>query len=93
MYVIGLQEVNAAPQNVVLGFFKDDLWSIKLKELLKSRNYVAVKTEQMQGLLLVIFAKRKHLVHLRQIESEYTRTGLGGIWVRMNQINKRPKCL
>lgn len=80
-YIIGLQEVNVTPQNVVMGLFKDDLWTIKLKEVLKERDFVAVKTEQMQGLLIIMFCKRKHLIHLRGIESEYTRTGLGGIWV------------
>lgn len=35
----------------------------------------------MQGLLLVVFAKRKHVIHLREVETEYTRTGLAGLWV------------
>lgn len=35
----------------------------------------------MQGLLILVFAKRQHLLHIREVESEYTRTGLGGIWV------------
>lgn len=66
---------------MVLGFFKDDPWTQRFKEILKERDYVAVKSEQMQGMLLLLFAKRKHILHLRQIETEYTRTGLGGMWV------------
>lgn len=42
-----------------------------------------VKSEQMQGLLLLFFAKQKHLLHVREVEAECTRTGLGGIWVRI----------
>lgn len=89
LFVIGLQEVNTQPQNQVLGFFKDDPWTTKFKELLKDRDFVAVKTEQMQGILLIIFAKRKHLLHLRDIEAEFTRTGLGGIWGNKGGVSIR----
>jgi inositol polyphosphate 5-phosphatase INPP5J/K len=85
-YVIGLQEVNAQPQNVLANFFRDDPWTNKVKELLKDRGYVAVKSEHMQGLLLTVFAKRLHIMHLREIETEYTRTGLGGIWVSREHV-------
>lgn len=78
-----LQEVNAQPQNTLYNLFKDDMWTQKFKDLLKERDYVVIKTEQMQGLLLSVFARRKHLLHLRQVETEYTRTGLGGIWVSL----------
>lgn len=80
-FVYSLQEINAQPQSVVKGLFKDDPWTAKFKELLVERDYVGIKSEQMQGLLLNVFAKREHLLHLREVESEYTRTGLGGIWV------------
>lgn len=63
------------------GLFRDDPWTNKFKDLLKNRGYVSIKSEQMQGLLLLLFAKRQHLLHVRQVESEVTRTGLGGIWV------------
>lgn len=82
-YIIGLQEINSQPQNAILGLFKDDPWIQKFKDILKLRHYFAVKTEQMQGLLIVMFAQRKHLLHLREIETEFTRTGLGGIWVSL----------
>lgn len=76
-----LQEINSQPQSVVKGLFKDDPWTQKFKELLKERGYIAIKSEQMQGLLLILFSKRDHILHIREIESEYTRTGLGGMWV------------
>lgn len=82
-YIIGLQEINSQPQHVVKGLFKDDPWTNKFKELLKIRDYVAIKSEQMQGLFLIIFAKRHHLLHIREVEAELTRTGLGGIWVKL----------
>ncbi|XP_055688987.1 phosphatidylinositol 4,5-bisphosphate 5-phosphatase A-like isoform X1 [Lutzomyia longipalpis] len=88
-YVIGLQEVNAQVQNQVIGLFKEDPWTNKFKEMLKERNFVVVKTEQMQGLLLMIFTRKKHLLHLREIEAEYTRTGLGGIWGNKGAVSIR----
>uniref|UniRef100_A0A182WEK7 Inositol polyphosphate-related phosphatase domain-containing protein n=1 Tax=Anopheles minimus TaxID=112268 RepID=A0A182WEK7_9DIPT len=88
-FVIGLQEVNAQPQNTLYNLFKDDQWTQKFKEVLKERDYVVIKTEQMQGLLLSVFARRKHLLHLRQVETEYTRTGLGGIWGNKGAVSIR----
>lgn len=87
IYIVGLQEVNANPQNVVSSFFKVDPWVQKLKDFLKQFNYFSVKTEQMQGLLLTVFAKRRHLYHIREIESEYTKTGFGGMWVSIKKFS------
>lgn len=87
--IFSLQEINAQPQSVVKGLFRDDPWTIKFKELLKGRGYVAIKSEQMQGLLLLLFAKRQHLLHVRQVETDYTRTGLGGIWVSVINVHIR----
>lgn len=81
VYIIGLQEVNANPQNVVSNFFKSDPWVQKMKDFLKPLEYIVAKTEQMQGLLLTIFVKRKHFYHIREVEGEFTRTGFGGMWV------------
>lgn len=79
--MFSLQEINSQPQSMVKGLFKDDPWTQRFKELLGERDYVAIKSLQMQGLLLVLFSKREHLLHVREVEPEYTRTGLGGMWV------------
>lgn len=91
-YIIGLQEVNANPQSYLSSFFKSDPWVQKIKELLKPLDYIVAKTEQMQGLLLTIFVKRKHLYHIREIESEYTRTGFGGMWGNKGAVAIRMNC-
>lgn len=44
-------------------------------------DYVKVKTTRLVGLLLNIFCLRKHVIHLRDIGTEQTRTGLLGLWV------------
>ena len=49
--------------------------------MLSKWDYVKVKTIRLQGLLLSLFCLRKHLLHLRDIETQYTRTGFGGMWV------------
>lgn len=41
-----------------------------------------VTSQRMQGLLLLVFAKYFHLPFLRCVQTETTRTGLGGYWVR-----------
>lgn len=82
--IIRLQEINSHPQSMVKGLFKDDPWTQRFKDLLVERDYVAIKSLQMQGLLLVMFTKRQHLLHIREVETEYTRTGLGGMWVRIH---------
>ncbi|XP_022219786.1 phosphatidylinositol 4,5-bisphosphate 5-phosphatase A [Drosophila obscura] len=89
IYAIGLQEVNAQPQQQVLSLFKEDPWTHKAKELLRSYNYVSVKSEQMQGLLLTMFVRRPHVEHLNDIESEFTRTGFGGIWGNKGAVSVR----
>lgn len=71
---------------MVKGLFNDDPWTQRFKELLGERGYVMIKSLQMQGLLLVLFTKREHLLHLREVETEYTRTGLGGMWVCVTMI-------
>ncbi|KAM7349424.1 inositol polyphosphate 5-phosphatase K [Cochliomyia hominivorax] len=89
IYALGLQEVNAQPQQQVLGLFKEDPWTAKAKDLLKEFDYVVVKTEQMQGLLLTMFVRRVHVAHLRDIEAEFTRTGFGGIWGNKGAVSIR----
>lgn len=81
-----LQEINIQPKAAVKNLFEDDPWTERFHEILSGRGYVGVKSEQMQGILLVLFAKREHLLHVREIETEFTRTGLAGVWVIKNGI-------
>ncbi|XP_075155035.1 inositol polyphosphate 5-phosphatase K [Haematobia irritans] len=89
IYAIGLQETNVQPQQQVLGLFKEDPWTDKAKKLLKDYDYVLIKSEQMQGLLISIFVRRQHVPHLRDIEPEFTRTGFGGIWGNKGAVSVR----
>lgn len=79
-FVLGFQEVKAQPQNMLLDTLFDDPWTYACKEILQ-KDYIKLKSVRLQGLLIVVFALRKHLLNVREIESEYTRTGLAGMWV------------
>lgn len=44
-----------------------------------------VSTVRMQGVILLLFAKYYHLPFLRDVQTDCTRTGLGGYWVSTGQ--------
>lgn len=80
MYAIGFQEVSARPQHLLSQAFFEEPWIQAIRNALHKYDYVKVKHVRLQGLILSIFTKREHLIHLRSIQSTYTRTGLGGVW-------------
>lgn len=81
IYVLAFQEVKAQPQNMLMDVLFDDPWTYECKKILQHFDYVQLKSIRLQGLLLNVYALRKHLLNIREIESEYTRTGLSGMWV------------
>lgn len=81
LYILSFQEVKAQPQNMLLDALFDDPWTYALKELLERFDYIKLKSVRLQGLLLNVYCLRKHLLNIREIETEYTRTGLSGMWV------------
>uniref|UniRef100_A0A3Q2PQW2 Inositol polyphosphate-5-phosphatase J n=1 Tax=Fundulus heteroclitus TaxID=8078 RepID=A0A3Q2PQW2_FUNHE len=48
-----------------------------------------VTSQRMQGLLLLVFAKYFHLPFLRGVQTETTRTGLGGYWGNKGGVSAR----
>ncbi|KAF7406486.1 hypothetical protein HZH68_005855 [Vespula germanica] len=96
IYFIGLQEVKAQPQNMVLDiFFQEDPWTksfrqvFTLLEVLKDYDYVKIRSQRLQGLVLNMFCLRKHITHLRLVEAQYTRTGFGGMWGNKGAVSIR----
>nr|KAF7430033.1 hypothetical protein H0235_006431 [Vespula pensylvanica] len=96
MYFIGLQEVKAQPQNMVLDiFFQEDPWTKSFRqvftrlEVLKDYDYVKIRSQRLQGLVLNMFCLRKHITHLRMVEAQYTRTGFGGMWGNKGAVSIR----
>lgn len=80
MYVIGLQEVNSKIVSFLSDLAFDDPWSIFFMTVLSPLGYIKVSSIRMQGLLLLIFAKHAHVPFIRDIKSQFTRTGLYGYW-------------
>ncbi|XP_076024903.1 inositol polyphosphate 5-phosphatase K [Genypterus blacodes] len=89
LYVIGLQEVNAAPVRFISDLMVEDSWSHVFMDTLAPRGFVKVTSVRMQGLLLLIFAKQIHLPFIRDIETTYTRTGIFGYWGNKGGVSLR----
>nr|XP_050847951.1 inositol polyphosphate 5-phosphatase K-like isoform X4 [Vespula vulgaris] len=83
-------EVKAQPQNMVLDiFFQEDPWTKSFREVLKDYDYVKIRSQRLQGLVLNMFCLRKHITHLRLVEAQYTRTGFGGMWGNKGAVSIR----
>ncbi|KAK7934010.1 hypothetical protein WMY93_004906 [Mugilogobius chulae] len=64
-------------------------WSEVCMERLSPFGYVLVTSQRMQGVLLLVFAKYFHLPFLRGVQTETTRTGLGGYWGNKGGVSAR----
>uniref|UniRef100_A0A665W5W6 Phosphatidylinositol 4,5-bisphosphate 5-phosphatase A n=1 Tax=Echeneis naucrates TaxID=173247 RepID=A0A665W5W6_ECHNA len=89
MYIIGLQEVNSMINKRLKDVLFTDQWSEVCMERLSPFGYVLVTSQRMQGLLLMVFAKYFHLPFLRGVQTETTRTGLGGYWGNKGGVSAR----
>uniref|UniRef100_A0A3Q3X3L4 Phosphatidylinositol 4,5-bisphosphate 5-phosphatase A n=1 Tax=Mola mola TaxID=94237 RepID=A0A3Q3X3L4_MOLML len=88
MYII-LQEVNSMINKRLKDVLFTDQWSEVCMERLSPFGYVLVTSQRMQGLLLLVFAKYFHLPFLRGVQTESTRTGLGGYWGNKGGVSAR----
>ncbi|XP_051750981.1 LOW QUALITY PROTEIN: inositol polyphosphate 5-phosphatase K [Ctenopharyngodon idella] len=89
MYIIGLQEVNSMINKRLKDVLFTDQWSEVCMDALSPFGYVLVTSQRMQGMLLLVFAKYYHLPFLRGIQTQTTRTGLGGIWGNKGGVSAR----
>ncbi|KAH0952574.1 hypothetical protein HN011_003909 [Eciton burchellii] len=90
LYFIGLQEIKSQPQNMVLDYILfEDPWTKVFRNVLKRYNYVKIRSQRLQGLVLNAFCLKKHLTHLRLIEAQYTKTGFGGMWGNKGAVSVR----
>ncbi|XP_014278475.1 inositol polyphosphate 5-phosphatase K-like [Halyomorpha halys] len=88
-YLIGLQEVKSQPHNYVIDALFDDPWTNAFRQALIPYGYVKARTVRLVGLVLSVFCLRKHVVHLRDMESRVTRTGLMGFWGNKGGVTLR----
>lgn len=89
MYIIGLQEVNSMINKRLKDVLFTDQWSEVCMDALSPFGYVLVTSQRMQGMLLLVFSKYFHLPFLRGIQTQTTRTGLGGIWGNKGGVSAR----
>lgn len=89
LYVIGMQEVKAQPQNMVWDTLFDDPWTAKVKDMLAPLGLVKIHTLRMQGIVTSLFLKRSHLTFLRDVETLWTRRGFGGMWGNKGAVSIR----
>uniref|UniRef100_A0A673NJQ9 phosphoinositide 5-phosphatase n=2 Tax=Sinocyclocheilus rhinocerous TaxID=307959 RepID=A0A673NJQ9_9TELE len=89
LYVIGLQEVKAAPLKFVTDLAFEDSWSHFFMNTLAPLGYIKVSSIRMQGLLLLFISKMEHVPFIRDIQVTYTRTGLYGYWGNKGGVSIR----
>ncbi|XP_051888335.1 phosphatidylinositol 4,5-bisphosphate 5-phosphatase A [Pristis pectinata] len=89
MYVIGLQEVNSMINKRLKDAIFTDQWSELFMDTLSPFGYVLVTSERMQGQLLLVLAKYYLLPSLQDIQTDCTRTGLGGYWGNKGAVSAR----
>ncbi|XP_075685523.1 phosphatidylinositol 4,5-bisphosphate 5-phosphatase A [Rhinoderma darwinii] len=89
MFIIGLQEVNSMINKRLKDALFSDQWSEVFMDVLSPFSYVLVSSVRMQGCLLLVFAKYFHLPYLRDVQTDCTRTGLGGYWGNKGGVSIR----
>ncbi|XP_045447804.1 inositol polyphosphate 5-phosphatase K-like [Melitaea cinxia] len=88
-YVIGLQEVKSQPQNMLMDSLFTDQWTSMFNKILCRQGFVVAKSIRLQGIILIVYTKLKHVTHLRDIEAQFTKTGLGGLWGNKGAVSVR----
>ncbi|KAM6903045.1 inositol polyphosphate 5-phosphatase K, partial [Xenentodon cancila] len=89
MFIIGLQEVNSMINKRLKDALFSDQWNELCMDMLSPFGYVLVASQRMQGVLLMVFSKFCHLPFLRAVQTQSTRTGLGGYWGNKGGVSAR----
>ena len=84
LVLFGLQEVKSQPQNILADSLLEgeDAWTSSLRRSLAPLGYIKVKTIRLLGTVVSLFSLVTHVPHIRGLETQFTRLGLGGYWVR-----------
>ncbi|GAA6094818.1 inositol polyphosphate 5-phosphatase K isoform X2 [Tachysurus ichikawai] len=89
MFIVGLQEVNCMINKRLKDALFIDQWSELCMDTLGRFGYVLVASQRMHSVLLLVFSKFCHLPFLRGIQTQSTRTGLGGCWGNKGGVSVR----
>ena len=74
VYVIGLQEVSSRLDDVVMDIFihGEHPWINAIRNTLSNYDYVKIKSIRYFGTVITVFCLRRHMLYLRNIESQHT---------------------
>lgn len=89
IFAIGLQEVSVKPHDLLIDAIFDDPWLTGFREILTDYEYIKMKQMRLQGIMLMLFCKKEHITHLRGVQTDYTRTGFGGMWGNKGGVSIR----
>ncbi|XP_038058902.1 phosphatidylinositol 4,5-bisphosphate 5-phosphatase A-like [Patiria miniata] len=92
LYAVGLQEVSSKPHEVIQSTLSDDPWTEAISTCVCEKGYVMVSSIRLQGIVQLLFARMVHLPFLRDIQTDFTRTGLGGTWGNKGAVTIRLDC-
>ncbi|PIK51759.1 putative phosphatidylinositol 4,5-bisphosphate 5-phosphatase A, partial [Apostichopus japonicus] len=92
MYIVSLQEVSSKPHEVLQSSIWEDPWTTAISNLVCNRGYVLASSCKLQGLVILCYAKMMQLPFFHDIHTDFTRTGLGGIWGNKGAVSVRLDC-
>ena len=74
LYVIGFQEISCRADKLFrdILYTGEDPWTKSLKEELSALDFIKVISKRYFGTVISVFCLRKHVVHFRKIESQFT---------------------
>ena len=80
LYSVGFQEVKSRIDRYFVDSLinGEDPWTTKVRDVLVPHGYVKLRTIRLLGIVLSIFCRRKHLMHVKNLETQFTRLSLGG---------------
>ncbi len=88
IYAVSFQEVSSRLDRYVMDLLRsDDPWTSAVDAPMQENDYKRVSRIRLLGVVLCLYVHRRHLLHLREVESRYLRLahlGLkGAVAVRM----------
>ncbi|KAJ7387359.1 positive regulation of renal water transport [Desmophyllum pertusum] len=76
---VGLQEVDAKPQSLLIEYIKENSWVKILQAYLGAYGLVKLKSIRMLGMVHLVAVHTKHLPFVREIRPGYCKTALLGL--------------
>ncbi|OQV16524.1 Phosphatidylinositol 4,5-bisphosphate 5-phosphatase A [Hypsibius exemplaris] len=81
LIAIGFQELSASPAAPVMeSVIMSEIWTTTLKKRMSSQDYVLLQSIRLQGIVLFVFSKSRHLKYVRYMDTAYLRLGASGWW-------------